>query len=279
MGEQAGTERGSRVARIEWPTVVVVVACWAGWVGVLAGHRHLPAAVDIVLLAVLGAWYMSIQHEVVHAHPTRSPFVNRLLAGWPLALWLPFGVYLESHLRHHGAVLADPLDDPETFLVTDDEWERAGRTRRALLTANTTLLGRMVLGPAIGVAVTVRREARMVRCHPGRLTMWALHALAAGLVAWVVVGVAGLPAWQYLIGFCYLGLSLTYVRSFAEHRAVAPPATRSAVVRSGRCFGLLFLWNNLHHTHHAFPGAPWYRLPTLTDELDAESLAAAGAGA
>jgi fatty acid desaturase len=59
---------------------------------------------------------------------------------------------------------------------------------------------------------------------------------------------------------------------------VPAPATRCAVVRSGRFFGLLFLNNNLHHTHHALPGAAWFRLPRLTREMGAEAIAADGAG-
>ena len=98
------------------------------------------------------------------------------------------------------------------------------------------------------------------------------------MVAWTVVAVAGVPAWQYLLGFCYLGLGLTYVRSFAEHRVVPGNTSRSAVVRSGRFFGVLFLYNNLHYTHHAFPGAAWYRLPALTNDIGAAAMAEGGAG-
>jgi fatty acid desaturase len=50
------------------------------------------------------------------------------------------------------------------------------------------------------------------------------------------------------------------------------------VVRSGWFFGLLYLNNNLHYTHHAVPGAPWYRLRGLTESLGAAEVAARGAG-
>ena len=53
---------------------------------------------------------------------------------------------------------------------------------------------------------------------------------------------------------------------------------RTAMVVSGRFFGVLFLYNNLHHTHHAVPGEAWYRLPRLSDQLGSESLADDGAG-
>jgi fatty acid desaturase len=103
--------------------------------------------------------------------------------------------------------------------------------------------------------------------------MWLIHLASAAVVAWIVFGVADVPVWQYLLGACYLGMSVTYIRSFVEHLGVAEPATRSAVVRSNWFFGLLFLNNNLHHTHHTLPGAAWYRLPVLTDEIAADDAA------
>jgi fatty acid desaturase len=107
---------------------------------------------------------------------------------------------------------------------------------------------------------------------------WLGHLVGAALVGWVVFGLAGVPVWQYLIGYCWLGMSVSYIRSFVEHRAVPDPATRSAVVRSGWFFGVLFLFNNLHHTHHARPGVAWYRLPALTEELGSADVARSGAG-
>jgi fatty acid desaturase len=50
------------------------------------------------------------------------------------------------------------------------------------------------------------------------------------------------------------------------------------VVRSGWFFGVLFLFNNLHHTHHARPGVAWYRLPALTEQLGSADVARNGAG-
>jgi fatty acid desaturase len=79
------------------------------------------------------------------------------------------------------------------------------------------------------------------------------------------------------LGACYVGTAFTLLRSFVEHLAVNDPV-QSAVVRSGRFFGLLYLNNNLHYTHHAMPGAPWYRLRGLSDSLGAEEAARRGAG-
>jgi fatty acid desaturase len=83
--------------------------------------------------------------------------------------------------------------------------------------------------------------------------------------------------WEYLVGFVVMGQSLTLLRSFVEHCAVAD-GTRSAVVKAGPVMSLMYLNNNLHHTHHAQPSTPWYSLPDLHRAMDSDQSAAVGAG-
>ena len=158
--------------------------------------------------------------------------------------------------------------------MSPEQWELAGPVRRALLVASMTLGGRVLLGPIRSTCTFLRREAHGLGTH---WRTWAAHVLAAGLVLWVVVALAGMPAWVYLTGFVYGGAALTLLRSFAEHRAVES-GSRSAVVRSNPAMGLLFLNNNLHHAHHARPALAWYRLPGASREMGAATIAAAGAG-
>ncbi len=106
---------------------------------------------------------------------------------------------------------------------------------------------------------------------------WARHLLALAAVGWLIIGVAGLPAVEAIIGLFYGRLVCTGLRTFAEHRWV-PDGSLSAVVHAGPLASLLFLNNNLHHTHHALPGVAWFRLPTEHRRLGSDGLAAAGAG-
>ena len=47
-------------------------------------------------------------------------------------------------MRHHvDERLTDPYEDPESWYVGADDWERSGPVPRALLRANATLLGRV----------------------------------------------------------------------------------------------------------------------------------------
>jgi len=89
--------------------------------------------------------------------------------------------------------------------------------------------------------------------------------------------IVNVPVWEYLLGFVLLGQSFTLLRSFVEHCAVTK-GTRSAVVKAGPVMSLLYLNNNLHHTHHAQPSVPWYQLPALHRQLEGDVVAAQGAG-
>lgn len=264
--------------KIEWPTVGIAVGVWGGWAAMLVFHDRLPWPLVVIGFALLGGWYMSFQHEVLHGHFTPWWWFNDLVGGVPTHLWMPYEVYRETHLAHHQVELTVPGVDPESFYVTPEQWAAANPVRRALWRANRTFVGRMLLGPAIGPPMLVVSRLRRAMHDRAEARVWALHLLQAAVVAYVVFVVAGVPVWQYLLGYVYFGMSVTYIRSFVEHLATPAPDHRTAVVRSNWFFGLLFLNNNLHVTHHALPSAPWYRYRELGESLGSEQIAAEGAG-
>ena len=91
------------------------------WLLLTAFHANLPVPVLMVGGALVVTLHMSLQHEVIHGHPTRSRVLNQLLAGPSLSLWLPFERYRATHLQHHrDHHLTDPLEDPESFYVTPE---------------------------------------------------------------------------------------------------------------------------------------------------------------
>jgi fatty acid desaturase len=221
---------------------------------------------------------MSLQHEVLHGHPTPSRLAN-LAIGWaPIHLWLPFAVYEEHHLRHHRVDLTLPGIDPESFYFYEDDWQRLTAVGQRLQWMNRTLLGRLTIGPALSLRSFLVGQFRECRTSRSLRMIWARHVVAVTGVCWLVFAVADVPVWQYLIGFVYGGMAVVKLRSFAEHRAAPEADRRTAIVRSNVFFGVLFLYNNLHVTHHALPGAAWYHLPRLTREMAAEQIAAEGAG-
>lgn len=253
--------------RVEWQTVGLAAAIYGGWAAAMlaGGLDLLPLWAWAPLAAWCVAWQGSLQHEIIHGHPTPSAALNRWIAGPPLALWLCYARYRATHLLHHqDHRLTDPLDDPESFYVTEDRWRRAGPLGRVLLQVLNTLAGRLVLGPPWVIMQMLAIEARAIRGgDPHRAAAWARHGVAAVAVATVIDLGLGVPPWLYLLAVVWPATALMLLRSFAEHRPAADVAHRSAIVESRGPLAWLFLSNNLHALHHERPGLPWFVLPKI----------------
>lgn len=263
--------------QVEWPTVLAIGAFWIAYLCTVLFADDLPTPLTVIVLALLGGFYMSLQHEVIHGHPTRWRLLNRTAVGAPLVLLQPFERYSAAHLAHHASDVTNPTDDPESFYVTPEAWAAAGACKRWFLRANRTMSARLTIGPIFQLWQMLRYDLRLARYDTAVRRTWALHAIAAAITV-AALRMTGMNLWVYILGFVYGGMICTNLRSFVEHRGVVNGGPRSAVVQSNWFFGLLFLNNNLHYTHHALPGASWYRLPQLTRDLGAAALAEAGAG-
>lgn len=253
----------ARPRGVEWPTWIALVACYTVWGAAVAWHEALglwfalPAAFAV-------AFHSSLQHEMLHGHPTRNPGVNEALVFLPLGLVYPYRRFRLLHLRHHcDERLTDPYDDPESWYVAQGDYARMPRLMRAALAVNATFLGRVLIGPALSIWGFWRAEWRLARAgDAGVRDAWVRHALGLvplGLILWA----AGLPLWTYAALAAYPGLSLIAIRTFIEHRADADPRARTAVVEAEAPLALLFLNNNLHRVHHERPAVAWYLLPAL----------------
>jgi fatty acid desaturase len=220
---------------------------------------------------------MSLQHEALHGHPTHSRKVNTALAIAPLSFWLPYLSYRATHMVHHHTDLTDPEIDPESFYLRPADWSSAGTFERGYVLITRTMLGRLTIGSVHSICRYLWLEVDKVRSDRREARRWFTHGIAVVVLGWWLFAVVHFPVWEYVIGFILMGQSFTLLRSFVEHCAVAE-GTRSAVVKAGPFLSLLFLNNNLHHTHHAQPSTPWYALPALHRDLGGDDAAAAGAG-
>ncbi len=249
---------------VEPSTLLVALLIHGGWIALTLCAARAPLWLVAPAGGWLIAWHGSLQHETIHGHPTPWRRVNRLLGQVPLSLWLPYGRYERLHLAHHRTEhLTVPGLDPEARYLPS----KSGPFARALAGATATLAGRLVLGPPIEIALFLASEVQALAAdEPGARRAWAAHAAGvAGIWAWLHWG-CGFSLAGYLAAFVYPGASLSLLRSFAEHRADAAPERRVAVVENAPVLGLLFLNNNLHAAHHAFPGASWRQLPKLYAE-------------
>jgi fatty acid desaturase len=254
--------RASWTWRSEWPTWLVIVAIYAGWFGVATHARALGLPVTIALLALFNAWFLSLQHELLHGHPTRFPFINALIGFMPLAVWFPYRVYRELHLRHHDDPhLTHPGRDPESYFVSPATWNRTGTVRRALLKARNTFTGRLLLGPAFSLAATAGLAVRkLARRDFSDLTAWLAHGTALVVLTMWLARHCGIPPWLFIVGAGYPALALNSIRSFHEHRTADTHEHRSVINEAAWFWRLLFLNNNYHAVHHDLPALPWFAL-------------------
>lgn len=252
-----------RRALVEWPTLLLLAACYAVWALATTALAAfwLPLGMATLVLAV--TLHSSLQHEVLHGHPFRSRRLNEALVFLPVGIFFPYGRFRDLHLAHHrDESLTDPYDDPESNYLDPKVWARLPGWLRLLLRANNTLLGRMALGPAISIFAVVRGDARAILGGDRAIARdWALHAAGLVLVGWWIAR-AEMPVWAYLLS-AYAGMSMLKIRTFLEHRAHDLARGRTVVVEGGWFLPFLFLNNNLHVVHHAKPGVAWYRLPAL----------------
>jgi fatty acid desaturase len=269
--------RAQRTGGIEWMTLGLFVGFYAAWLVVVLKHQSLAWPAEVAILALLGGFYMSLQHEALHGHPTGWRGVNTMLAFAPLSLWLPYLGYRSSHMLHHHTDLTDPQFDPESFYLRPVDWSSAGVVKRAYILVTRTMVGRLTIGAIHSIGRFLWHELCALRSSRAAARRWAAHVVAAVGLSWWLFAVVGVPVWEYLLGFVVMGQSFTLLRSFVEHCAVAE-GTRSAVVKAGPVMSLMYLNNNLHHTHHAEPSTPWYALPALHRSMESDELAAQGAG-
>ncbi|MCM2560745.1 fatty acid desaturase [Lutimaribacter sp. EGI FJ00015] len=250
--------------RVEWPTLALLAGAYTLWgLGTTwAAAWWLPAGMALVTLAV--ALHSSLCHEALHGHPFRSRWLNEALVFPALALLVPYGRFRDTHLaHHHDEILTDPYDDPETNYLDPRKWARLPRWQQALLIANNTLLGRMLLGPAIGQVAFMAGDWRLVMAGaPGVLRAWMWHVPAVGVVLWWLLAVGQMPFWAYLLA-SYAALSVLKIRTFLEHRAHERARARTVIIEDRGPLALIFLNNNLHVVHHMHPRVAWYKLPAL----------------
>lgn len=257
--------RKSRVARSEWPTWLLIFIVYGSWLLLVCQYERLGALVTLPLLALVGGLYMSLQHELIHGHPTRWQKINALIGTPPLTIWFPFALYRDSHLKHHDdESLTVPGVDPESRYVSHQQWQDAGILRRLMLRAEKTVLVRLLLGPLrVIVELAMHEIPRLLRGEIEAWKLWGPHFAFCVLLLGSLQYYFGIPAWCYMLAVAYPALSLSMLRSFHEHRPAADPAQRCVINEASWPFRLMFLNNNFHLVHHDLPGLSWYLLPRV----------------
>jgi fatty acid desaturase len=253
----------SNIARsIEWPTIALTAAVYSVLGSLVWFHAALPWWVLLPVGSYFATLHTSLQHETLHGHPTRFDLLNEALIFLTPTMWLPYQRYKETHLTHHNnAHLTDPEIDPESYYLLPEDWARLGGIPRLLFQLNHTLGGRMLIGPAVGIARFWSSELIDIAKGNGRKAKaWLVFAASCACVLAYVMW-CEMPVWQYVLLIAYPGISLALVRSYCEHQAAEDIGHRTIIVECSLFWSLLFLNNNLHLPHHEKPKLAWYKLP------------------
>lgn len=252
----------SKISSLEWPTLFIIALVYTVLGTVVWLHAALPWWFMLAVGSYFAALHTSLQHEVLHGHPTRSKFLNEALIFLTPTMWLPFQRYKETHLTHHNnAHLTDPEVDPESYYLLPDHWGEVRGIKRVLFQINQTLGGRMLIGPAVGIARFWSAELLdVLRGDRRKVKAWAMFAASCACVFAYVIW-CGMPVWQYVLLIAYPGISLALVRSYCEHQATENVDHRTIIVECSMFWSFLFLNNNLHVPHHERPALAWYKLP------------------
>jgi fatty acid desaturase len=252
----------TRNTRIEWPTIALIVAVYGVLICLVWFHATLPWWVILPIGAYAACLHSSLQHEVLHGHPTRNRTINELLVFLIPHFWLPYGRYRDLHLKHHNNEnLTCPVEDPESYYLLPNDWCKMPGIKRAIYTFNNILFGRMLIGPAVGITRFWSDEfMQMIKGRRDILKCWSGFVVSTALIL-SFVNWAGMPLWQYVLLIAYPGISLALVRSFCEHQAAETIGERTIVVEASAFWSLLYLNNNLHIAHHEKPRIAWFELP------------------
>ncbi len=246
---------------IEWPTLLICVLCYAGFALSTTSVDTIGPWVASCILILSLTLYSSFSHEVLHGHPFGDARLNTALVFPALGLLIPYHRFRDTHLaHHHDPALTDPYDDPESNFVDPAIWMRWSTPRRVLYTWNNTLLGRMLVGPIIGLLAFYKADWRAILSGSTHVrAAYCFHFFGLIPVGLWWVFVADMPFWLYLL-CAYASHSILKIRTFLEHRAHERARCRSVVIEDCGPLAFLFLQNNLHAVHHAHPGMPWYQL-------------------
>ena len=249
---------------IEWGTLAMIAATYLVWVLATGPLWALSPLLAFLAATLAIAQFSSLQHEVLHGHPTGNTTLNEAFVFPALTLFIPYQRFRDTHLAHHNdPILTDPYDDPESNYLDPAVWSRLSRPLRQVLRLNNTLAGRIVLGPAVSIWAVATGDLAAIRAGDAAVRRaWVLHAVGlVGLLVWLLA-VGQMPLWAYAAA-AYLGFGLLKIRTFLEHRAHETARARTVVIEDRGPLSVLFLNNNFHVVHHVHPGVAWHKLPGL----------------
>ncbi|MFK3799288.1 fatty acid desaturase [Pseudomonas sp. NPDC088444] len=264
--------------RTEWPTWLLLAGVYGAWPVLLSLSPRLGVWPTTALLIPLTVLWMSLQHELLHGHPTRRPALNKLLGYAPFAVWYPYTLYRDTHLQHHhDEDLTVPGLDPESRYLSQSRWAQTGPVMRVLRWLDKTPPGRLVFGVPLALSSLLAGESvRLIRGDREAWAMWATHGLCLVLMFTFIEHYSAFSSLHYVLLVSVPALAISMVRSYYEHRPAEHSHQRTVINEASWPWRWLFLNLNLHLVHHDLPGLAWYHIPTVYHARREQWLARSG---
>lgn len=247
----------------EAPSIALLALSYGAFIGLTLFADVLGLWIACTILIPALVLHASLQHEYIHGHPTSNQALNDFLVSPPLSIFVPYLRFKDTHLAHHyDPNLTDPYDDPESNFCDPKIWNTLSRPQKAILNFNNTILGRMAIGPLVGLACFYTSDMLLILKGDRRvLIAYGHHCVFLGLVSFWMLAFATMPFWALLVT-SYLAMSVLKIRTFLEHQAHERVAARTVIIEDQGFLALLFLNNNFHSVHHTHPKLVWHKLPS-----------------
>jgi fatty acid desaturase len=263
--EEVARLRATFMGRTQWPTWLLLIGVYAAWPALLWLSPGLGVWPTTALMIPLLVLWMSLQHELLHGHPTRLLWLNKLLGYAPFAVWYPYTLYRDTHMLHHrDEDLTLPGLDPESRYLSQLRWQQSGRLMRGLRWLDKTPPGRLVFGVPLALSsLIVEASGRLWRGDRQAWLMWSTHGAFVLLMFAFIEHCSVFSSVHYVLLISVPALAISMVRSYYEHRPSEQPQQRTVINEASWPWRWLFLNLNLHLVHHDLPGLAWFHIPRV----------------
>jgi fatty acid desaturase len=253
---------GRFTAKFSFALAVVVAA----WVAVALMPTAPVIVVAIIVLGLMYAHLVELQHECLHEHAYNKRGLNRLIGficGIPMMS--SFWHYKYEHLRHH-AYLGTPLnheffnyrfhglDSPAGFLTG---CFHLGRYIDVFKAIGTSLIWR--LNPTVTKTVAAKKI---------RTEYIAFGVILAGAIAFTAVTGNLLLLFTLILPAVLIAEPAHFLIELPEHFGLNTQTdpnvlANTRTIRASRFAAWFTNGNNLHTAHHFHQGVPMVQIPNL----------------
>lgn len=242
----------------------------AGWVAIAMNVSLVVSAAAVVVIGLMYAHLVELQHECLHEHAFHNRRLNRVF-GFACGMFMfsSYSHYKYEHLRHHALLGRD--ENREFFNYRFNRLDsllgfvrgawHLGRYADVLRNAARALTSRPIEG--VKRPTTNRRiklEYRLfVAMAVGGVVFTALTGNPILVTAWLIPLLLVAEPTHFLIELPeHFGLNTQHDPSVL---------TNTRTVKAGPLFEWFTNGNNLHTTHHAHPGVPMENVPVLSSQI------------